>query len=132
MSKVQDETEYIDSNGKRIPYCNATANGQEYYLSNENAGKAIGGVVSIPFLLSSIGCTSLMAIIFGSIALGIRYGGKDKKTTGGVIALVVFFFLCLLSMIGSVISMRKNIDEIKNTGERPCYSKKNLKVIENE
>jgi hypothetical protein len=33
-------------------------------------------------------------------------------------------------MIGSIISMRKNIKDIQLKGERPCYSDKQKKVIE--
>ena len=126
-----DDT-YTDADGNKIQKCNANSNGQEYYISDANAGKIIGGVISIPFTMSSIGCTSVLAIIFGSIALGIRYGGKDKKTTGGVIALLVFFFLCLISMISSIFTMRRNVNEIKKSGERPCYSTKEKKVVEND
>ena len=128
---VIDDNMYTDENGNKIPKCNINTNGQEYYVSANTVGRAIGGIFSIPFFMSSIGTTSLLAIIFGSIALGIRYGGKDKKITGGVIALVIFFFLCLSSMTGSIISMRKNIKEIQESrGDRPCYSNTENKVIE--
>ena len=132
MNTVQSETEYTDFNGRKMYYCNSTANGQEYYLSNEDTGKVIGGALSIPLLLSSIGITGVMSIIFGVVALGIRYGGKDKKTNGGIIALVIFFFLCLISMTGSIVSMRININTIKKSGKRPCYSTKESIVIEKE
>jgi hypothetical protein len=121
---------YTVVDGKNIPNCNLETNGKEYYLSDENTGKALGGVATIPFMFSSIGSTGFMALIFGAVALGIRYGGKEKKTTGGVIALVIFFVLCLLSMIGSIVSLRLNIKDIQESGERPCYSTKESKVIE--
>jgi hypothetical protein len=117
-------------NGINMPNCNSSTNGKEYYLSPEKSGKLLGGILSIPFLLSSIGSTSFMAMIFGLVALGIRYGGKEKKSTNAVIVLVIFFVLCLLSMIGSIISMRMNIKKIQVEGERPCYSEKEKKVIE--
>jgi hypothetical protein len=117
-------------NGINMPNCNSSTNGKEYYISPEKSGKLLGGVLSIPFLLSSIGSTSFMAMIFGLVALGIRYGGKEKKTTTTVIVLVIFFVLCLLSTIGSIISMRMNIKKIEDSGERPCYSTKENKVIE--
>ncbi len=132
MSSVEEETDYTMVDGKKVPNCNVTTNNKEYYISDENAGKLIGGIALIPFLLSSIGATGLMAIIFGAVALGIRFGGKEKKTTGGVIALVVFFVLCLISMIGSIVSMRLNVKAIEESGENPCYSKKQKKIIEKQ
>ncbi len=130
MLTVDEEFEYTMVDGKKIPKCNIESNGKEYYLSGENTGKILGGVTAIPFLLSAIGSTGFMALIFGSVALGIRYGGKEKKTTGGVIALVVFFVLCLISMIGTIVSMRLSIRDIEESGERPCYSTKESEVIE--
>ena len=132
MSSIEEETEYTVVDGKNIPNCNGDTNGKEFYLSKEKSDKIFGGLASIPFLLSSIGSTSLMAIIFGAVALGIRYGGKEKKTTGAVIALVIFFALCLISNIASIVSMRLSIKNIQESGERPCYSTKDNKVVEKE
>ena len=101
--KSESESEYTMIDGKKIYNCNVDNNGNEYYISNENANEVVGGIVMLPFILSSIGSTAFMAMIFGAVALGIRYGGKEKKTTGAVIALVVFFVLCLISMIGSIV-----------------------------
>jgi hypothetical protein len=117
-------------NNSDEPLCNSSANGKEYYIPVEQMGGVVGNAVSIPFLISSISTTSCIAIIFGAIALGIKYGSKEKKTSGGVITLVIFFFICLLSMIGSIVKMILNIKDIKNSGQRPCYSEKEKKVIE--
>ena len=130
--KSESESEYTMIDGKKIYNCNVDNNGNEYYISNENANEVVGGIVMLPFLLSAIGSTAFMAMIFGAVALGIRYGGKEKKTTGGVIALVVFFVLCLISMIGSIVSMRLNLKTIEESGENPCYSKKQKKIIEKQ
>jgi hypothetical protein len=128
---VIDDNMYTDASGNKIPLCNQNTNGQEYHFNIETAAKVTGASFSIPISMSLIGSTSLMAIIFGSIALGIRYGGKDKKITGGVIALIIFFFLCLISMTASIITMKKNIKDIQETkGDRPCYSTTQNKVID--
>jgi hypothetical protein len=134
MLPVQGETEYTPVNSNNEPICNMNSNGSEYYLSSEKSGKILKNAASIPFLFSSIGSTSFMALIFGAIALGIRYGGKEKKATGVVITLVVFFVLFLISMTTSIVIMRLNVKSITDTsqGERPCYSTKENKVIEKD
>jgi len=119
---------YTDGFGKQMHYCNTSLNGQEYY-SGVDLGRSVGTAIFFPYYIGSIATTGLISIIFGGIALGIRYGGKDKKTTGGVIALVIFFFLCLASMTFSIISLKMNLDEV-NKKELPCYSNKENKVIE--
>jgi hypothetical protein len=124
-----NEMMYTNTSGKKIHYCNLLANNnKEYYVSPKNRGKSFENAIFKPYYIGTISVTALMSIIFGSIALGIRYGGKDKKITGGVIALLVFFFLCLLSMIGSIFYY-----STRNNGyERPCYSEKEKKVFEKE
>ena len=122
--------DYTDVSGKRILNCNSSTGLNEYYVSADNAVNAVGGVISIPFLISSVTSTGLTAIIFGCVALGLKYTGTNKPTSGGIIFLVIMFFLCFLSMIGSIIQMILTVNKIKNTGERPCYSTKQNKVIE--
>ena len=124
-----DESMYTDESGKKMHYCNFYVDDKEYYAPpGEKFGQALGTAIFFPYFVGAIATTGLLSIIFGSIALGIRYGGKDKKTTGGVIALVIFFFLCLASMTYSIISMKMNLDELKE-GERPCYSTKENKIL---
>jgi hypothetical protein len=127
---VKTDEQYTDADGNKYYYCNTSTGNDEYYMSQENAGNKLGSFFSITFLISSISIISCFVIIFGAIALALKYGSKEKKTTAGVIILVVLFFICLLSMISSIVSVVMNINEIKDKGERPCYSKDKNKLIE--
>jgi hypothetical protein len=130
MFPVKADEQYTDTDGNKYYYCNTTSNNKEYYMSPESVGNKVGSVLSIPFLISSIISISSFVIIFGAVALSLKYGSKEKKTTTGVIIFVVLFFICLLSMISSIVSVILNINEIKDKGERPCYSKDKKQLIE--
>jgi hypothetical protein len=124
---------YTDASGNTYKICNADVNGNEYYVDGEDALSVLGGIFSIPFIISSLLCSACFMSVFVAISVSI-YNTSEQKMTGGMIFAVICCLLCLSLFVSNIFNYtkaKKNIDLIKtNTNSRPCYSNKQQKIIQ--
>ena len=124
---------YTDPSGNSYKKCNMSINEDEYYdATGKDAVAALGGIVSIPFILSSLITSACFMSVFMAISVSI-YNTSEQKMTGGMIFAVICCLLCLsvfISNIVNYIKAKNNINSIKsNPTARPCYSDKQQKLI---
>jgi hypothetical protein len=123
---------YRDASGNVYKRCNAMVNNEEYYAGGEIALNALGGIFSIPFILSSLLCSACFMSVFIAISVSI-YNTSEQKMTGGMIFTIICCLLCLSLFISNIISYiraKRNMDLLKtNPDARPCYSDKQQKII---
>ena len=115
------------------PICNVTLNNEEYYDPNplKNAGNAIGGMFSLPFILSSL----IFSIIF-IICFGIFWAIQYNKNGWDVITIILLTIVicCMVMCVTNIVQFFKAKRAISNSitsGQRPCFSQKQNKLIIN-
>lgn len=123
---------YVDASGNTYKRCNANVNGEEYYVSTEDALNTVGGIFSLPFIISSLLCSACFMSVFIAIGVSI-YNTSEQKVTGGMIFAIICCLLCLSLFISNIINYsraKSNITSItSNPNSRPCYSDKQQKLI---
>lgn len=123
---------YIDADGKTYNKCNATINSEEYYTNADILFSVFGGAISIPFLVSSLICSSITTCLLTILAYSF-YNKPEKKITVKLVFTVLCCFIFLSSTIRSILYINKAKNQIKeltnNPNARPCYSENKKQII---
>jgi len=123
---------YTDTDGKLYNKCNATVNSNEYYIDSDVAISVAGGVVSMPFLISSIICSSIITCLLTMLAYSF-YNKSEKKITVKLVFTVLCCFIFLSSTIRSILYINKAKNQMteltNNPNARPCYSENKKQII---
>lgn len=117
------------TNVPQMRQCNASIDGEEYYTDNlKDIGNLFGGAIS-----------TVMAVIWGVLALIIgfvtynAYNNLPYRYAISSIIVYIIFTLILFKFVQNIYDIFRDRHEIKMNIQqgRPCFSKKQNKVITN-
>ncbi len=138
QTNINQANTYTDPSGNLYKRCNVTINSAEYYEDDSKVLGTIGGIVSLPFIISSIICSSCFISVFLAIAVSAynsSSNGKDggKSITGGMILAIICCLSCVVLLVYNIISyntaQKQIITYANDPNSRPCYSTTQQKVI---
>lgn len=124
---------YKDVDGKLYNICNTIVNSQEYYTDGNVALSAFSGVVSIPFIISSLFFSCIITSLLTALAYSF-YKGSEKKITTKLVITGICCIIFFLSSVYNIVNYYKAKDKIKqltnNPNSRPCYSENKKQIIQ--